>query len=399
MMVSDRIFSWLAAAVICPLLLVAGCGSKLTISSTGGGSVTTPGEGSFHYDQGSVQEVVATPDPGYLFIGWTGTAVDAGRVADPDAPGTTVTVDAGYTLRAAYAAALALKFTPQDSATYRLITERERSVEAEGALLEDKSITGGRTGSRVEITFTQQIQSVDENGNAVAEITIKQIKHLAREKDITKVNFDSAIKGHRRNPMAKLIGQSYTIRISPAGKVVGVIDVRQAKNAVRGRSEAYKAASALIEPRAIEKRHTIPALPPAGRNNLRPGDNWSSTKTFSYGMMGMEAYERIYTLKEISDKGGHWIAAIEMNAIPSSEMAERLHKEKPTSAFSEMFDSTQTYNGRLKLNLTAGKVEECFEKLSTQWIVVDPSFKQGGGKKPDMLKMGVIRLYSLERID
>jgi len=399
MMTSEKIFRWLVAAVICLLLLVAGCGSELTISSTSGGSVTTPGEGSFQYDQGSVQPIVATPDPGYHFVGWTGTAVDAGRVADPNATSTTVTMDAGYTLQAAYATALALKFTPQDSTTYRLITERERSVEVEGALLEDETIRGGRTGSKVEITFTQQIQSIDEKGNAVAKITINQIKHLAKEKDVTKVDFDSSREKDRRNPLAKLIGQSYTIRISPAGKVVRVIDVRQAKNAVRGRSEAHKTASALIEPDAIEKRHTILTLPPAGRNKVRPGDNWSSIKTFSYGLMGAETYERIYTLKEIDDTDGRCVATIEMNAIPSSEMAGQLYKEQPTSAFSKMFDSNQTYTGRLKLDLTAGKVEECFEKLRTEWVVVDPTIKQGDDTKPAMLKMGVTRLYSLKRID
>jgi len=324
MMISEKIFRWLAAAVICLLLLVAGCAQTAT---------------------------------------------------------------------------LALKFTPQDSTAYRLITERERSVEVEGALLEDETIKGGRTGSRVEITFTQQIQGVDEKGNALAKITINQIKHLAKEKDVTKVDFDSSRKKDRRNPLAKLIGQSYTIRISPAGKVVRVIDVRQAKNAVRGRSQAHKVASAMLEADAIEKRHTIPTLPPAGRNNLRPGDNWSSIKTFSYDLMGAETFERVYTLKEIKDINGRRIATVEMNAIPSSEMAEQLYKEQPTGAFSKMFDSTQTYTGKLKLNLTAGKVEECFEKLRTEWVIVDPSIEQSDDKKPAMLKMGVVRLYSLERID
>jgi hypothetical protein len=399
MMVSDRIFRWLAAAVICLLLLVAGCGSELKISSTSGGSVTTPGEGSFQYDQGSVQPIVATSDPGYSFIGWTGTAVDAGRVADPNATSTTVTMDAAYTLRAAYATALVLKFTPRDSTTYKLIAERERSVEVEGALLDDETLMGGRTGSKVEMTFTQQIQSVDEKGNALAKITINRIKHLAKEKDVTKVDFDSSGGNNRRNPLAKLIGQSYTIKISPAGKVVRVVDVKQAKAAVRGRSEAHKIALALLEPDAIEKRHTVQTLPPAGKNNLRPGDNWSSIKTFSYGFMGAETYERIYTLKEIDETNGRCIATVEMNAIPSSERAEQLYKEQPTSAFSKMFDNTQTYKGRLKLDLTAGKVEECFEKLRTEWIIVDPSIKQGDDRKPAMLKMGVVRLYSLERID
>jgi hypothetical protein len=70
----------------------------LTISSTAGGSVTTPGEGAMVYDAGSEVSIVATPDEHYHFIGWTGTAVDAGKVADPGCASTTVTVDGDYTL-------------------------------------------------------------------------------------------------------------------------------------------------------------------------------------------------------------------------------------------------------------------------------------------------------------
>ena len=50
----------------------------LTISSTAGGSVTTPGEGTFIYDTGTVVSLVANPLSGYQFVNWTG---DVGTVA------------------------------------------------------------------------------------------------------------------------------------------------------------------------------------------------------------------------------------------------------------------------------------------------------------------------------
>ena len=45
----------------------------LTISSTEGGSVTTPGEGEYRYceEQGDRVSLVATPDVGYEFVNWT----------------------------------------------------------------------------------------------------------------------------------------------------------------------------------------------------------------------------------------------------------------------------------------------------------------------------------------
>lgn len=77
--------------------------SNLTISSTSGGSVTTPGEGSYTYDQGSSVSITATAQSEYHFVNWTGTAVTAGNVANPNSASTTVTVDGDYTLRANFA--------------------------------------------------------------------------------------------------------------------------------------------------------------------------------------------------------------------------------------------------------------------------------------------------------
>lgn len=294
---------------------------------------------------------------------------------------------------------LALRFTPQDSTTYKVITEGQRSVQFMGDLAKDTALKGGQTGNKVEMVFTQQIQSVDDKGNAVAKITIKGLKYLAKVKDDTVLDFDSSREGDQNNPLAKLIGQSYTMEIAPAGQVAAVIDIKEAQAAVRGGTSAHKRASALLEPNAIKERHTISALPVADKSRLHAGDTWSSIKDFSFGLMGTKSYERIYTLKEVEDAGSRQIAIVEMNAIPTSETAEQLHKEQATSDFSKMFDSTQAYTGQLKLDLTGSKVEKYLEELQLEWIIVDPSAKQQGDKEPDTLKMVVTRLYSLEKID
>jgi poly(3-hydroxybutyrate) depolymerase len=44
----------------------------LTTGSTSGGSVTTPGQGTYTYDVGTVVPLVATPASGYHFANWTG---------------------------------------------------------------------------------------------------------------------------------------------------------------------------------------------------------------------------------------------------------------------------------------------------------------------------------------
>jgi hypothetical protein len=76
----------------------------LTVSATSGGSVTTPGEGSFPYDYGEVVQIIAQAEADNWFVEWTGTAVDAGKVANPTAASTTVTMYGDYTLVANFVA-------------------------------------------------------------------------------------------------------------------------------------------------------------------------------------------------------------------------------------------------------------------------------------------------------
>jgi Leucine-rich repeat (LRR) protein len=73
----------------------------LTTSSTTGGSVTVPGEGTFAYDAGTVVDLVATPAIGYQFVNWTG---DMDTIADVNAVSTTVTMNDNYSITANFVA-------------------------------------------------------------------------------------------------------------------------------------------------------------------------------------------------------------------------------------------------------------------------------------------------------
>jgi uncharacterized protein YkwD len=73
---------------------------NLTISSTGGGSVTAPGEGTFTRDAGTVVSLVATPAAGYRFVNWTG---NVGTVANVNAASTTITMNDSYSVTAVFA--------------------------------------------------------------------------------------------------------------------------------------------------------------------------------------------------------------------------------------------------------------------------------------------------------
>jgi hypothetical protein len=60
--------------------------------------VGVPGEGDFEYAHGTFVAIRATPLSNYYFVNWTGTAVNAGKVVNPNAASTTVTADADYTV-------------------------------------------------------------------------------------------------------------------------------------------------------------------------------------------------------------------------------------------------------------------------------------------------------------
>ena len=98
---------------ICILLItvtllfgMVGCGDgggveyDLAISSSAGGTVTTPGEGTFTCDAGEVVNLAAEVEGGYHFVHWTG---DVSTVADIYLPVTNITMYGDYEIRAEFA--------------------------------------------------------------------------------------------------------------------------------------------------------------------------------------------------------------------------------------------------------------------------------------------------------
>jgi len=69
----------------------------LTISSTAGGSVTTPYEGVFTYNAGVMVRVIAEPEAGYRFVNWSG---DVDTIARVSAAITIITMHGDYSITA-----------------------------------------------------------------------------------------------------------------------------------------------------------------------------------------------------------------------------------------------------------------------------------------------------------
>ena len=85
--------------VVALVVGVTGCDGadtyQLTISSASGGNVTSPGEGTFTYDAGTMVPLAAAPDDGYQFHSWAG---DIANIADPNAASTTITMNGNYAI-------------------------------------------------------------------------------------------------------------------------------------------------------------------------------------------------------------------------------------------------------------------------------------------------------------
>ncbi|MGB5925285.1 MAG: GLUG motif-containing protein [Dehalococcoidia bacterium] len=105
----NRMLSISVVAVLALSIGLVSCGGQevpeiteytLTISSTEGGSVTTPGEGNFTYDEGTDVNLVAKADEGYEFVTWTG---DVDDVADTKDATTTITMKNDYAITANFA--------------------------------------------------------------------------------------------------------------------------------------------------------------------------------------------------------------------------------------------------------------------------------------------------------
>ena len=298
------------------------------------------------------------------------------------------------------AVTLALKFEPNDVSTYKVVREAQKSVLWEGpAPTKPSAFKGGLTSNRSEITFTQQIKTVDEQGNAIAQITIKKLRYLAKVRDNVSMDFDSSREKDKSAPMNALIGQTYSIKITPAGNVATVMGTADAQAAVKGSSAAAKAARSLLGGEVVKHRHSIPALPAKDKGRVSKGDKWSALRTFDFGMLGAKSYERVYKLDAVEDSDKGKVAVAQMSGVPSSEDATELHKEQSTGFLSKLFDNTEEYTGRLKLDLSAGKVEMYREELKSEWLAVDPESAQKPNEQPAALRMTAVRLYEIERID
>ena len=291
---------------------------------------------------------------------------------------------------------LALKFEPQDAATYEVKTDIIKMFKFEQPSV--NKVKEDETSTEIKVRFLQEIQQVDNAGGAIAKITLKGIKYRAVEKSEEKFDFDSDREADKSDNFAKLIGQSYKIRIAPDG-VITVVDAKAARAAVKGGYEGT-VAKGLLKDEMIVQRHEVPGLPESERSALGKGDSWSKVKGSPPGLLAPKSYEKIYTLTDTKEGGGKTVAVVNMSAATSEKAAPDQPKASTgMGPFAKMFDTEEKYTGKLMLDLDTGKVLKYNEKLDVKYIATEEPAEQKSDKGLDTLTMGFVYAVSMELVD
>lgn len=294
---------------------------------------------------------------------------------------------------------IALKPTQGQRNSYMITTDARRNIKWEGPVPKKDAFEESSTEEKIDLGITQYVQSADSDGKAVARVTIDSIKYLNMVRNQTNLDFDSSRPSDKDSPLSKLIGQRYSIELWPDNSISMVFDLANAQSLLKGKTTADRAGQEILSTDAITERQTALLLPPPGEEKIGPGDTWSKTKTYSFGMMGVKSYEKIYTLREIRKAEGRTIALIDMNAIPTSDIEQGFGSPQAKTDFPRMFDTNDIYTGHGVLDLSAGCIESYKEHLRASWITAFPSDAQSDPNEPVVLRMTATRDYSLERIE
>jgi hypothetical protein len=325
-----------------------------------------------------------------------GPAIEAGQTAPTPAKGIQDNVQKVEAGKPKPASAKSVKIAMMPEAgqeeTYKVANQMKRIIKWEGAI-PSKEIP--------EESFSDDnIENKDENGNAIARVTIDSLKYISVVKNQTVVDFDSSAPADANNPLAGLIGQSYTITVEPNNYISSITNLPRANVLFKGMTMSDSIGKNILSEDAIRGIQSALLLPPTGLEHFSPGDQWSQIKTFGFGMMGIKSYEKIYTLKDARNINGRKVADISMNAIPSSEVEPKYSQQQGRSGSSSMFDTDETFTGQGELDLKDGCIKNYSENLKTSWIAAIPASvtKASDSNQPTILKMTAVYSYELEKV-
>ncbi len=264
----------------------------------------------------------------------------------------------------------------------------------------EEEVTEKNTASVIEWVYDQTVTDVDEQGNTTADITIKGLSYLTSTPEGAGEDFNSSRDSDRDKPLAKLLGQSYTIKVSADGKVVEILNAQTTQSAIKG-GEDRRVAEYLLSDDAIKRRHSISYLPISGKSKMSVGDTWKSVESSPKGMLIPKSYEKVFNVKDISSSDSGKIATITMKALPTSEKAEGVSEQAVAGMgfFSGMFDTEETFEGELVINLDSGQIIKYNEVLTSESTAAEMPRRAAPDAEPDVLSLKFDRRRSTEIVN
>ncbi|MCI0499588.1 MAG: hypothetical protein L0Y36_07905 [Planctomycetales bacterium] len=286
---------------------------------------------------------------------------------------------------------LGLTLTPEQTARYKATTEVIKDFRFDqpnlGKLREEQ------TKTLIVMGFTQQVQNVDADGSATVKVTINDLAVDIINKNEPKFAFNSANEKDKSSPLAKLLGQQYTIQITPAGRAK-LLDAAAALAAVTNGYEKTLA-EGLLDPKAVEERHQIQALPKETAVGLSVNTAWSQVLPSPPGLLAPKTYKKVYTLSQVDNN----IATVNMVASESTEQADGAAASGGMGMFAKMFDNEDAYTGTMKLDTSTGQVLLSEETLVSSYVAQEMPENADPAKGPDTLTMRFTNRVHLEKLD
>ena len=306
-----------------------------------------------------------------LTIGLFGCSPLPRQGTDPELP--TVSAESDEAAAQSENITLSLEFKPGTKTRYRVTTEAVTAMEGPETAVLDNASTAliPKVSESSEVVFTQEIlESPPEDSNiVVALITIDQVRYMRRVSGQLDLAFDSQESSDQNSPFAKLIGQTYTIEISPLGYVPGVFNLRPARLAVRGPAPAHAAALDLVSPSAIFPRHGYFSLPGPDIGSLAVGGRWRGVQQVTLrapgtnmDRLGTHRFDKIYQLQGVEQRPEGTVAVVVFEGSPKPR---RIPDGRPA----EVPFLSCSYVGGGEFNIDAGRVEGYFEQLEVRMLL------------------------------
>lgn len=279
-----------------------------------------------------------------------------------------------------------LVYQQGQTSTYKVTQDTIKEVSFEqptaGKSKLDKNV------GHVEMVFAQTPLNIEENGDVVLGIVVKELVFLSKSAKGVNIDFDS--KRDKNAQLSGVIGGEYSIKVTPAG-IVSVVDSSDIRSKCR-----TPEAKALFNDENIVVRHTIEGVP-SSQTEVAKGKSWVKYGTTPKGALQAKSFEKVYTVDGIDDG----VASITMTADETSKEIEGFDAGSGSLGFmANIFDSSFTYSGSMKYDMVNGVIDSFNETLVTEHIAAEQpkNVSEGEDKGPDVLTMRFTSTHSLEKL-